>query len=159
MSSQPGPVDYPRIVQMCEQLGADVMSNLLQEFARQAGSMADEICAAIDSADWPTAHRMAHSLKGSSGTLGMDALSQQAVTALGSQGTAPGTPFVPGIPSGLLATPAAPAPALPGSTDAAAPQFYFVDAVALPSGFVTPAKPHPHGQAASTPLADRKSVV
>jgi cysteine desulfurase/selenocysteine lyase len=28
-----------------------------------------------------------------------------------------------------------------------------VDAVALPSGFVTPAKPHPHGQAASTPLA------
>ena len=84
---------------------------------------------------------------------GLDALSQQAVTALGSQGTAPGTPFVPGIPSGFLATPAAPAPALPGSTDAAAPQFYFVDAVALPSGFVTPAKPHPHGQAASTPLA------
>ena len=78
MPSQPGSVDYPRIVQMCEQLGTDVMSNLLQEFARQAGSMADEMCAAIDSADWPTAHRMAHSLKGSSGTLGMDALSQQA---------------------------------------------------------------------------------
>ncbi len=54
------------------------MSNLLQEFARQASSMADEMCAAIDSADWPTAHRMAHSIKGSSGTLGMDALSQQA---------------------------------------------------------------------------------
>lgn len=83
----------------------------------------------------------------------LDALSQQAVTALGSQGTAPGTPFVPAIPSGLLATPAAPAAALPGSTDAAVPQFYFVDAVPLPSGFVTPAKPHPHGQAASTPLA------
>ncbi|MDH1703267.1 family 2A encapsulin nanocompartment cargo protein cysteine desulfurase, partial [Comamonas terrigena] len=83
----------------------------------------------------------------------LDALSQQAVTALGSQGTAPGSPFVPAIPSGLLATPAAPTAALPGSTDAAAPQFYFVDAVALPSGFVTPAKPHPHGQADSTPLA------
>lgn len=84
---------------------------------------------------------------------GLDALSQQAVTALGSQGAAPGTPFVPAIPSGLLATSAAPAGALAGSTDAAAPQFYFVDAVALPSGFVTPAKPHPHGQATNTPLA------
>ncbi|MDH6168947.1 cysteine desulfurase/selenocysteine lyase [Variovorax boronicumulans] len=27
------------------------------------------------------------------------------------------------------------------------PQFYFVDAVRLPNGFVTPAKPHPHGTA------------
>lgn len=78
MSSQSASVEYPRIVQMCEQLGTPVMSNLLQEFARQAGSMADQLCAAIESADWPTAHRMAHSLKGSSGTLGMDALSQQA---------------------------------------------------------------------------------
>ena len=39
----PGSADYPRIGQMCEQLGTAVMSNLLQEFARQAGSMADEI--------------------------------------------------------------------------------------------------------------------
>ena len=84
---------------------------------------------------------------------GLDALSQQAVAALGNSGPASGTPFVPGIPSGLLATPAAPAATLPGSSHAAAPQFYFVDAVQLPSGFVTPAKAHPHGGAASTPQA------
>lgn len=76
---------------------------------------------------------------------GLDALSQQAVAALGNSGPASGTPFVPGIPSGLLATPAAPAATLPGSSHAAAPQFYFVDAVQLPSGFVTPAKAHPTG--------------
>jgi cysteine desulfurase/selenocysteine lyase len=84
---------------------------------------------------------------------GLDALSQQAVAALGNSGPASGTPFVPGIPSGLLATPAAPAATLPGSSHAAAPQFYFVDAVQLPSGFVTPAKAHPHGEQASTPQA------
>lgn len=84
---------------------------------------------------------------------GLDALSQQAVAALGCSGPASGTPFVPGIPAGLLATPATPAAVLPGSSHAAAPQFYFVDAVQLPSGFVTPAKPHPHGQVASTPQA------
>ncbi|MEG3002215.1 MAG: aminotransferase class V-fold PLP-dependent enzyme, partial [Comamonas sp.] len=88
---------------------------------------------------------------------GLDALSQQAVAALGSPGPAQGTPFVPGIPAGLLAAPAAPSAALPGSSQAAAPQFYFVDAVQLPSGFVTPAKPHPHGEQAATPQsqADR----
>jgi len=84
---------------------------------------------------------------------GLYALSQQAVAALGNSGPASGTPFVPGIPSGLLATPAAPAATLPGSSHAAAPQFYFVDAVQLPSGFVTPAKAHPHGEQASTPQA------
>lgn len=84
---------------------------------------------------------------------GLDALSQQAVAALGNSGPASGTPFVPGIPSGLLAAPATPAAALPGSSHAAAPQFYFVDAVQLPSGFVTPAKAHPHGEQASTPQA------
>jgi cysteine desulfurase/selenocysteine lyase len=82
---------------------------------------------------------------------GLDALSQQAVAALGNSGPASGTPFVPGIPAGLLAAPAEPAAALPGSSHAAAPQFYFVDAVQLPSGFVTPAKAHLHGGAASTP--------
>ncbi|WP_420839404.1 family 2A encapsulin nanocompartment cargo protein cysteine desulfurase [Comamonas aquatica] len=84
---------------------------------------------------------------------GLDALSQQAVAALGRSGPASGTPFVPGIPAGLLAAPAAPAAGLPGSGHAAAPQFYFVDAVQLPSGFVTPAKAHPHGEQASTPQA------
>ena len=91
---------------------------------------------------------------------GLDALSQQAVAALGSPGAVPGTPFVPAIPPGLLATPAVPSAALPGSSQAAAPQFYFVDAVQLPSGFVTPAKAHPHiahGDQARTPpsQADR----
>lgn len=84
---------------------------------------------------------------------GLDALSQQAVAALGNSGPASGTPFVPGIPAGLLAAPAAPAAALPGSSHPAAPQFYFVDAVQLPSGFVTPTKAHPHGEQASTPQA------
>jgi cysteine desulfurase/selenocysteine lyase len=84
---------------------------------------------------------------------GLDALSQQAVAALGNSGPASGTPYVPGIPAGLLAAPAAPAAGLPGSSHAAAPQFYFVDAVQLPSGFVTPAKAHPHGEQASTPQA------
>jgi cysteine desulfurase/selenocysteine lyase len=41
---------------------------------------------------------------------------------------------------------AATAPAAPSS----APQYYFVDAVVLPSGYVTPAKPQPH---ATVPLA------
>ena len=84
---------------------------------------------------------------------GLDALSQQAVAALGNSGPASGTPFLPGIPAGLLAAPATPSAALPGSHQAAAPQFYFVDAVQLPSGFVTPAKAHPHGEQASTPQA------
>jgi len=51
-----------------------------------------------------------------------------------------------------LAPPAAPqasAPRLGGSLPQAAPSgapaFYFVDAVQLPSGYVTPAKPHPQG--------------
>ena len=88
---------------------------------------------------------------------GLDALSQQAVAALGNSGPASGTPFVPGIPAGLLSTPAGPAATLPGSSHAAAPQFYFVDAVQLPSGFVIPAKAHPHGEQAATPQsqADR----
>jgi len=45
-----------------------------------------------------------------------------------------------------VARPALPSspPSAPAGRDA---QFYFVDAVRLPSGFVTPAKPHPHGAA------------
>ena len=109
-----------------------------------------------DGASLPTASA------GSAGSphTGLDALSQQAVAALGSQGPASGTPFVPSIPSGLLAAPAPPSASLAGSSQTAAPQFYFVDAVQLPSGFVTPAKAHPHaahGEQAATPLsqADR----
>ncbi|MBF5003794.1 SufS family cysteine desulfurase [Diaphorobacter sp. NR2-3-3-1] len=61
--------------------------------------------------------------------------------------------------SGLTAaapvgTPAAGVPwANPTSHVSSAPQFYFVDAVQLPSGFVTPAKPHPHGAQAATPAS------
>ncbi|WP_423934681.1 family 2A encapsulin nanocompartment cargo protein cysteine desulfurase [Comamonas sp. 23] len=36
----------------------------------------------------------------------------------------------------------------PAPVPGAAPQYYFVHAVPLPSGFVTPAKPHPHADAA-----------
>lgn len=50
-----------------------------------------------------------------------------------------------------LAAPQAQPPALPpGPPSAPAErdaQFYFVDAVRLPSGYLTPAKPHPHGAA------------
>jgi cysteine desulfurase/selenocysteine lyase len=59
-----------------------------------------------------------------------------------------------------LLTPAAPgqlgAPATQSSaqrasaTPSAEPKYYFVDSVVLPSGYVTPAKPHPHG----TPIAN-----
>ncbi len=63
--------------------------------------------------------------------------------ALARQPFAP--PQVPslGTPAGVPAGAAAAAPS-------ADPRFYFVDAVVLPSGYVTPAKPAPHG---SVPLA------
>ena len=47
----------------------------------------------------------------------------------------------PGLPP--LAAPNAPAPS--PAPAAAGPKFYFVDSVVLPSGYVTPAKPAPHG--------------
>jgi cysteine desulfurase/selenocysteine lyase len=58
---------------------------------------------------------------------------------------APGlsAPVATGIPG---AAPVSAAPAAPSSN----PQYYFVDAVVLPSGYVTPAKPQPH---ATVPLA------
>jgi cysteine desulfurase/selenocysteine lyase len=67
--------------------------------------------------------------------------------------TAPST--VPSLPE-PRALSATPATGLPGVGDAATaapastPQYYFVDAVVLPSGYVTPAKPAPH---ATEPLA------
>lgn len=83
----------------------------------------------------------------------LDALSQQAVAALSGQGlSAPTFPGVPAIPAG----PGQP-PSAASATDAsAAPRFYFVDAVTLPSGFVTPAKPHPQGAQGTTAL-DRQA--
>ncbi|WP_448255006.1 family 2A encapsulin nanocompartment cargo protein cysteine desulfurase [Ottowia oryzae] len=58
-------------------------------------------------------------------------------------------PFTPVAPQAVSAPAASAAPqGAPGSD----PKFYFVDAVVLPSGYVTPAKPHPHG-AQATPLA------
>ncbi len=50
-------------------------------------------------------------------------------------------PAATGLPG--AAAPAAPSPS-------STPQYYFVDAVVLPSGYVTPAKPAPHG---TVPLA------
>ncbi|PTS85016.1 hypothetical protein DBR00_04255 [Pseudomonas sp. HMWF032] len=63
---------------LAEQLGHSTMLYLLEEFQRHALSFADELLQALDHDDWSTAQRMVHSLKGSSGTLGMDALSQHA---------------------------------------------------------------------------------
>jgi cysteine desulfurase/selenocysteine lyase len=51
----------------------------------------------------------------------------------------------------VVTAPAAPS-TNPSTTPSTAPQYYFVDAVVLPSGYVTPAKPDPHGR--DTPLAD-----
>nr|WP_314705923.1 family 2A encapsulin nanocompartment cargo protein cysteine desulfurase [uncultured Comamonas sp.] len=76
---------------------------------------------------------------------GLDALSQQALKALGTPQS--GVAAFPDVPSHLGAAPATgttPDATITANTQAA-PQFYFVDAVTLPSGFVTPAKPHPHG--------------
>ncbi|WP_326543175.1 family 2A encapsulin nanocompartment cargo protein cysteine desulfurase [Pseudorhodoferax sp.] len=52
-------------------------------------------------------------------------------------------PQAAGVPAGA---------GVPQTTPSAEPKFYFVDAVVLPSGYVTPAKPAPHGTA---PLADQ----
>nr|WP_287918994.1 family 2A encapsulin nanocompartment cargo protein cysteine desulfurase [Comamonas sp.] len=86
---------------------------------------------------------------------GLDALSHQALVALGTPQS--GAAAFPDVPPHLGAAPVTGTP--PDATitaDApAAPQFYFVDSVTLPSGFVTPAKPHPHG-AHAAPTADQQ---
>lgn len=69
---------------------------------------------------------------------GLDALSRQAVDALAAGAAAPVFAALP--EADLRAAPSSPLAA----AASAAPQFYFVDAVRLPSGYVTPAKPHPY---------------
>ena len=67
-----------------------------------------------------------------SDTLAQQAFAQQAPVPAATASASPATPAsVPASPSGD-------------------PKFYFVDAVVLPSGYVTPAKPAPHG---TVPLA------
>ena len=81
----------------------------------------------------------------------LDTLSQQALHALFAGVPRPSYVDVPDLGLGAVSSQSSlPASAALVST---APRFYFVDAVTLPSGFVTPAKPHPHGQTASTPQA------
>ncbi|HEY0200683.1 MAG TPA: family 2A encapsulin nanocompartment cargo protein cysteine desulfurase [Burkholderiaceae bacterium] len=53
-------------------------------------------------------------------------------------------PFALGGVPAVTQTPAA----RPSTVPSAEPKFYFVDAVVLPSGYTTPAKPSPHGGAA-----------
>ena len=53
---------------------------------------------------------------------------------------------------GLFASPSS-AEQAPVTTPSSEPKYYFVDSVVLPSGYVTPAKPHPHG--AAVPKADQ----
>jgi cysteine desulfurase/selenocysteine lyase len=55
----------------------------------------------------------------------------------------------PAVPR--VATPASPPAPARAAEASATPQYYFVDAVVLPSGYVTPAKADPHGR---VPLAD-----
>lgn len=69
---------FGKVLALAEQLGTATMLDLLQAFAEQASSFAEELCQALAQADLITAQRMVHSLKGSSGTLGMDALSAEA---------------------------------------------------------------------------------
>ncbi|MBO9678412.1 MAG: SufS family cysteine desulfurase [Acidovorax sp.] len=58
-------------------------------------------------------------------------------------------PFAqPAVPQ--AAPPVAPPAAVPPGVPSSDPKFYFVDAVVLPSGYVTPPKPAPHG---AVPLA------
>ena len=81
----------------------------------------------------------------------LDTLNQQALHALSAGAPRPRFVDVPDLGLGAVSSPSSlPASAALVST---APRFYFLDAVTLPSGFVTPAKPHPHGQTASTPQA------
>ncbi|MDR2298634.1 MAG: cysteine desulfurase [Comamonas sp.] len=76
----------------------------------------------------------------------LETLSQQALHALSAGALRPSFVDVPDLGLGAVSSQSL----LLAST---APQFYFVDAVTLPSGFITPAKPHPRGQIASTPQA------
>ncbi len=69
-----------------------------------------------------------------------DDLHWLAAPALHQAGNAPLGGPASASPGGVPATPSSPA----------SPQYYFVDAVVLPSGYVTPAKAAPHG---TTPLA------
>ena len=69
---------FGKVLALAEQLGTATMLDLLQAFAEQASSFAEELCQALEQADLVTAQRMVHSLKGSSGTLGMDVLSAEA---------------------------------------------------------------------------------
>ena len=57
-------------------------------------------------------------------------------------------------PSAPRATAPVAGTATPQAAPSTEPKFYFVDAVVLPSGYVTPAKPHPHGAQAAVPQAD-----
>lgn len=66
-----------RILLLAEQLGLTNTLFFLEEFQRSALDFAEQLLQALQDDDWSTAQRMVHSIKGSSGTLGMDALSQQ----------------------------------------------------------------------------------
>ncbi|MFT4240991.1 MAG: family 2A encapsulin nanocompartment cargo protein cysteine desulfurase [Acidovorax sp.] len=65
-------------------------------------------------------------------------------------------PRLASLTDGAPHLPAPQAPQTPQTPEiSTAPQFYFVDAVRLPSGYVTPAKPHPYlnpGEAQQSPL-------
>ena len=69
---------YGQVLALAAQLGTATMLNLLRTFAEQTASLADEFCQALNQQDLVTAQRLLHSLKGSSGTLGMHALSAEA---------------------------------------------------------------------------------
>lgn len=55
--------------------------SLLRQFVRGQSDVADQIAAALDMGDWPTAERLAHTLKSTSGNIGAEVL-QVAAAAL-----------------------------------------------------------------------------
>nr|WP_315251716.1 family 2A encapsulin nanocompartment cargo protein cysteine desulfurase [uncultured Duganella sp.] len=109
----------------------------------------------------PGHHRAAHADAGQSGHSGapypaaasvfpaappLDLRGLSAPPATGLPG-APSLGAAPSAPQGIPGDGAASSQATPSATDR--PQYYFVDAVVLPSGYVTPAKPHAHGSVPS----------
>jgi cysteine desulfurase/selenocysteine lyase len=117
--------------------------------ANRAPSLAPHANAGNGVPDLVTSTVPAYEPRFGSGVLGVpEAASASPYYFLSDRFGHPGGAGVPATAATVLpdaAAPAVPAPAIPAQPDAAAqPQYYFVDSVRLPSGYVTPAKPHPH---------------
>jgi cysteine desulfurase/selenocysteine lyase len=84
------------------------------------------------------------------GGAGADAAATRAADPLDGLARAPFAPPAAPRASGPVA-----GTATPQTAPSHEPKFYFVDSVVLPSGYVTPAKAHPHAPQAASPQADQ----